>query len=662
MDIPNIMTKFGQNQGSMLLEAKIKPISVSSKDKEKELLNVFMNFNIDKMSIEFSIMPYDDQSAKRYNYFGNNPAAATQIYAARDVSGIKYYWFGRPSGVLKNLFDLLKDGELKNLLKECIESNFFDDNGINIDMINLPDGESDMSIDFENNSIMQSGQKISYEKFINKCIDTGVNSKVVLIIPSITKNNINTIISTHEDYIKLISESLDGSNSGKEGICHICGKRHNDINTKEYSSNFSKSSISKIFVTTTVNYAPMFSKINHQKNFGICRECYEKLMFGEKRIMSDYKIKIAREDCVILFNSLDKDIELENFYKIKDDIDIAFNTKETQEWTEMFKNEITDWQQSELYEFSIIFYKTDGKSCNIRKTIESISSIRFGYVINTFESIRRTFGERLKYFNLGNLYGIVPVSSSKDGEQLNILRLLNLYGAILKSESVSKNYIFDLACEALEKGLNELNSSKVHNYKNLYKIMYLKDKESGKDIYINKIMMSYIAFFHVLQKLKILDKEVFMDENKKKTEEVLPDKIIASEKFLDEQGFSTEARGLFYIGMLTHIIGVAQYKQGHKYKPILDKMTYSGMSNYDVMEFYLELVEKTRQYKKYVNIWLCERLEKKIHENLSDLEKAKLFNEKENVFFIMSGYAYCVEYSKKDNTGKDNNEEEKNND
>jgi CRISPR-associated protein Csh1 len=406
----------------------------------------------------------------------------------------------------------------------------------------------------------------------------------------------------------------------------------------------------------------MFSKINHQKNFGICRECYEKLMFGEKRIMSDYKIKIAREDCVILFNSLDKDIELENFYKIKDDIDIAFNTKETQEWTEMFKNEITDWQQSELYEFSIIFYKTDGKSCNIRKTIESISSIRFGYVINTFESIRRTFGERLKYFNLGNLYGIVPVSSSKDGEQLNILRLLNLYGAILKSESVSKNYIFDLACEALEKGLNELNSSKVHNYKNLYKIMYLKDKESGKDIYINKIMMSYIAFFHVLQKLKILDKEVFMDENKKKTEEVLPDKIIASEKFLDEQGFSTEARGLFYIGMLTHIIGVAQYKQGHKYKPILDKMTYSGMSNYDVMEFYLELVEKTRQYKKYVNIWLCERLEKKIHENLSDLEKAKLFNEKENVFFIMSGYAYCVEYSKKDNMGKDNNEEEKNND
>lgn len=665
MDIPNIMAGFGEKQGTSLLGTLIKPVSITSKDKKKELLNVFMNFNIDKKSIEFNIIPYDVESEKRYNYFGNNPAAAKQIYAVRDVNSCINFWVGRPKGVLKNILDSLDEGDLKRLLKKCYELKLFGDEGINTDLILFSnDDESKIIIDNRKKGIYLNNEKISSEKFINKCISTGVGAKAVLIIPCITYNNSKIIISTHDDYIKLISSTLKGTKLCDHGVCHICGQKHNDINTKEYSSKLSKSSIGKVFVTTTVNYAPSFSKSDHKRNYAICKKCYEKLMFGEKKVMSDFKIKIAKEDSIILFEGLDKPLEKEYLEKIKKGIDLVFNPRETQDWISGFKSELTDWQQIELYEFNIVFYKTDGKSCIIRKTIENISSIRFKYIISIFDEIRLTFGEKLRYFTLGNIYNIVSVSTDKDGTQLNIARLLNLYSAIIKGELIDRAFIFDLACEALEKGLNELRSSKVRNYKNLYKLMYLKDKDYGVNVYINKIMMSYIAFFHVIQKLNILDKEVFKMNGRNDIDESLPTIIKGSEDFLSVQGFSTEAKGLFYLGMLIYQIGNAQYRQDHKAKPILDKITYSGMNNHDVLTLYMETLDKIRQYKKYVNIWLCERIEKQLHYNLGNLKNVKLFNEKENVFFIMSGYAYSVDnYKKEDfNESKNYEMEDENND
>ena len=147
-------------------------------------------------------------------------------------------------------------------------------------------------------------------------------------------------------------------------------------------------------------------------------------------------------------------------------------------------------------------------------------------------------------------------------------------------------------------------------------------------------------------------------------DESLPTIIKGSEDFLSVQGFSTEAKGLFYLGMLIYQIGNAQYRQDHKAKPILDKITYSGMNNHDVLTLYMETLDKIRQYKKYVNIWLCERIEKQLHYNLGNLKNVKLFNEKENVFFIMSGYAYSVDnYKKEDfNESKNYEMEDENND
>jgi len=578
------------------------------------------------------------------------------MYATRDVNSLINFWVGRPKGILKNVLDSLGEGELKELLNKCYELGLFDDNGLNTDLILLPNKELKVSIDSKKKDIYLNNEMISSEELINKCINIGLSSKVVLVIPCIIENKNKVTISTHEDYINMIINSLKGSKSSA-GVCHICGQKQTDINTKEYSSRLSRSSICKVFVTTTVNYAPLFSKDGHQRNYAMCKECYEKLKIGEKKVMNEFKIKIAGEDSIILFEGIINPLGKNNIEKIKKGIDLVFNPRETQDWIEGFKFELSEFQNVDLYEFNIIFYKTDGKSTIINKTIENISSIRFEYIKNAFEEVRIIFDEKLKIFTLGSIYSIVPVSTNNKGIQINIARLLDLYSAIIKGELIDRNLIYDLACEALDRGLNELRSSTVRNYRNLYKLTYLHDKDYGIDIYINKIMMSYIALFHVMQKLNIIDKEVFKMNDRSDIGTDLPTSIKESEEFLTLQGFSHEAKGLFYLGALLYQIGNAQYKQDHKTKPILDKITYSGMNNYDVLTLYMEILEKIRQYKKYVNHWLCERIEKQLHCYLGNLENVKLFNEKENVFFIMAGYAYCVDNFKKVAINEDKNNE-----
>ena len=102
-----------------------------------------------------------------------------------------------------------------------------------------------------------------------------------------------------------------------------------------------------------------------------------------------------------------------------------------------------------------------------------------------------------------------------------------------------------------------------------------------------------------------------------------------------------------------------QYKQVHKTKPILDKISYYGMTDKEVLDFYLELQAKGRQYKNILeksgSILVFEQIEGCIARNLS-LPNSEKLTEKENVFYIKTGYSFCVLNYKNKNKGADEND------
>lgn len=674
MDIPKLLANMCSSDDAELYSALIKPVSIMAKDKEKDLLNVFMKFDLDKKGIFFTTIPYAvtglvDET--KYNYFGNNSAAARQFYITRDVTSIMNFWLGKPKGIMKNLYDILGNSILKDLLKECQENKLFDDHGICEDKVqfrtDLGKVNFQVKIGKEDKGLYVNDEKISPDKLINMCLDIESKGKFILIIPQIIKDGKTICISQDEAYLTAVVDSLQGEKKGHDFICHVCAKKKDDVNTVEYTAKLSKSSIGKVFVTTTVNYSPLFNKNGHQQNYSLCKACYEKILFGEKTVMRDYKIKVAGEDCVLLFSGIAESIDKEFLPDLKKYIDAAFNSSDFTNWEKGFikdlkKQNIKTFIESNehVYQFNTIFYRTDGKSTSVLKTIESISNIRLSDVYDSFENVKIEIGQYVRNLSLSHIYHMIPVSVNSKGEQLDIGRVLDFYSAILNGENIDKNLIFDFATEALEKGMRTLASSKVRNYKNLYLLEKMHGKDYGRDFYTAEMVMLYLNLIKVLQELKILNKEVlnFMVEtNNSKIE--YPEYILEMESFLKEHGFNLEQKRLFYIGVLTHLVGRMQYKQGHKTKPILDKISYYGMTDKEVLDFYLELQAKGRQYKNILeksgSILVFEQIEGCIARNLS-LPNSEKLTEKENVFYIKTGYSFCVLNYKNKNKGADEND------
>lgn len=659
MDIPQLITGYTGTARPELYTTLIKPAPIKPADRKKELHNVFMDLDLANKEIIFSLAgPYkgeDLESEKEYCFLGNNNAAAKQVYIVRDGGSLLNFWLGSGRGILANLYDFLPDGELKSLLGQCKEAGLFDDQGLCLNKIRFREEiERDKIVilrDKNQKGIYYGDEKWSADGFINACLTQPSVGKFVLIIPRILRSENGYIcISQERAYQEAVSGSLQGETSGSAGVCHVCGKAQTDINTKEYTSSLSRSSIAKVFVTTTINYSPLFNRNQYQKNYSLCKFCHEKLLIGEKRVMQESQIRVAGDRCVLLFGPVEQPVlDTSKFPAFKEEVEVAFQTQKAAEVERKIVKQIRK-QNMDLFQFHMVFYRTDGKSTEILKTIESVSNVRLRFIQDVFEEVRAPFGKMLPHFLLGFLYTMVPVCTNQKGEKIDFARVLSLYSCILKGGRMDKNAVFDLAVDALSKGVRELTASKVRNYHNLYQLDFLAGKEYARESFLASMVMMYIALFEVLQKLGILNGEVFqMAERSETAVEQKQGRIQTAEDFLSKHKFSKVQKGLFYVGALAYQIGICQYKQGHKTKPILDKLSYTGMSHKEVLDFYLAVFEKTRQYKAVITkdqygSWpiLFELLEQKVHENLGSMENLKELTDKENVFFLLSGYAFFV--------------------
>ncbi len=127
------------------------------------------------------------------------------------------------------------------------------------------------------------------------------------------------------------------------------------------------------------------------------------------------------------------------------------------------------------------------------------------------------------------------------------------------------------------------------------------------------------------------------------------------EKFLNGQGFNEQQQALFFLGNLVNQVGYAQFKAGHKHKPILAKINYQGMSKNDIKRLFLEVFEKLVQYRLlYQNV---ENDNSKFKELFDRNFNNWQLNDEENVFFLLSGYAYNMSTEKQNHNDITNEEE-----
>jgi len=161
-------------------------------------------------------------------------------------------------------------------------------------------------------------------------------------------------------------------------------------------------------------------------------------------------------------------------------------------------------------------------------------------------------------------------------------------------------------------------------------------KEENFDFAIKDYFYRYLVLMQSLEKLNLVNREVkIMGEDN--TEAELSNDI---EQFLAENEFNTQQRALFYLGLLVNQVAYSQRGKGHLKKPILKKISYQGMSLNDLKRLYVDVFEKLVQYNAlYPNVEKHNTLCKHYFDRSDNLWELSEF---ENVFYLLSGYAYQV--------------------
>ncbi len=664
MSLPKITAYVGENEindNKNQFTSIVKTLKNPKKNEESYI--TFLVLDLVKCKIYFQLnKKISNNSVYEYNYFGNNSAASAQCYLTRETNSVKYLLthtfgdlylklneFGMGNSQLATLLKKIEDKGLIKLGEKVKEGR------LNLDKFSivLDNKAKEIKID-DDKAIYVDGKKCNSEEFIRLFIeDDNKNNKYVLVVPKvILEDGKEIILSKHIEYLELvkkinnlgyIEEEIE-SKSNKL-ICYICKKEKNNV-TSEYTKKFDRTGINKIFTTTTLNYSQKFKKYKDEpNNYYICNECYQKLRFGEKTISMQFKSKIAGEDVFIIPEALIKKFDYKKLNIIKNDVDFAFKSEDAKMWIKTINME-TDIENIKLYTVNFIFYRTDGNSVKVIKTIEDVPILRLEKIMQIIDSYKESLKPQIGNISLGSIYRLIPVRISNN-VQIDIDRVLSLYKAILTGEKVSVNTLYLYALEALEKGINQLGKSdisKINNYINLLLSRYWK----RDDFFIKNIIFGYIVLLKLCQELNILNKEIFLKYGQRRTimnlmstpSKEVNSEIIHIEDFLDKQGVIDDAKALFYLGILINRVAIAQYNKEHKTKPILKKIQFQGMTKKEICKLYADVVEKLRQYDKIT--LFTEAIMNRFHYYFGNLDKQWDLNDQANVFYLMAGYSYMV--------------------
>ena len=693
MNLPVIISQIGKSSPASNITK-----TINLKLKEGEIGYVIgMFFDLDKKKICFKpIKEFSNDDCCENYYFGNNAARAAQYYLTRDIKAAKYLLQNTLSDLVytfkkynfntdaTELCRLIYELERKGLVELSEKSG---EGRVNINLLDTLNNDIEIVFNGKEIEITNDRKKIDIERLIKLCVNSGnPKDRVAMIVPIILKDEKEINLSKHEDYIELYRkvqglDKIEKNTKENLKLCYICNQYKSDVNEK---LKFSRTDLTQIFVTTTKNYTNFNDDYKHEKNYGMCTECYNNINIGNLCIKDDFTSKICGENVIILPEGHTNDFDYKYLKLSKEEADIIFNNKKRREILKGIED-ASYYDEVKGYNINFIFYESDGNSISIKETFEDAPLSRLKCLDQRFIDKQNQMKNFIKFFSLGSIYHIIPINTNRNGEQLNISRVLSLYRALLKREKIERRILYNYCCEALDKGLNQMNADKIRNFENLG-LNYYKLNLSD-DLFIKDIVYKYLILMQVCDDLNLSNKKYFnkkgcenmqkqvrfiednpsekdeleLNEEKlngeeenqntkislKEYTEKIENDILRVENFFENNGFQNDARAIFYLGMLIKRISYKQAQKDHKSKPILNKISFSGMNIREINRLYGDVLEKLKQYR--ILDGFSEAYLNRYHYYYGSINNHWKLNEQENIFYLMAGYSFKIGAFKDEN-------------
>jgi len=333
-----------------------------------------------------------------------------------------------------------------------------------------------------------------------------------------------------------------------------------------------------------------------------------------------------------LFNELKKIPEAFNDIK---------NVKRLQEIEKdaIRKNMLQQGLLKNPFVWNFLFYKKTNSAFKILTLIKDVPPSRILTLMRIegeVEKLRQKFLPDWITFDLDQIYWLIPLKR-KRADLLEFKKVLQIYYNIISDIPIEKNTLYGFF----------KTLAHIHHFGSY--AIYQINSNNNTDLALIRDTLKWNLFLLFLKKLNLINGGNFMLDQE--IENFYPDGM---REFMQEMNYSREQQGLALLGYVIGTVAYAQVKSNLTNKPVLDKISYQGMSDEKVVRLFNEIFEKIRQYHKligYAERWWAAA--KKLYES----GDRNALTADERVFYLLSGYALNTISSK---STKENNQEQNN--
>lgn len=596
-------------------------------------LLLVLNFNLKKGSIETKLLELgskrDDKKTinlsllKDYLWVGNSKGNLPQDRLTTNKA--EYLIFQS----ILNLYKRLKNSNLKNKLEEILDKFYIKENDSRVLDISKIE-ESNINSEIIKNIIKTDKKEIEkkfFEILKNKHLDFRKNDIGLysVEIDGVKPKDIDEYVNYLKE--KLIEEPF--SDDRFDGICHVCGKK--DLVTSDTTK-----LPDKYYITKFIIFASNTDKKNFFKNFSLCKECYQKIIIGSVTLKNRLNFKIFNSTVYLIPSFI---FVSENFKKIIpkliEPISIDFNSilriddflKFEKEKENFLKDFVEYFDKKNYININLLFYERDNSSFKIQKLIKDIPSRRIDELRKAQKEINN-LGEKLFSFEnnrwvltFDKVYNFIPIRvDKKNNRSVGLRKILDFYESIFLGNKINKDFLIKEFVELISVyKFERFNITQVRRPKNI-------DIEMIYSILQTNLLLKMLKILNLIERGDVMEKNFDVS--------ALSDEI---KNYFKEMDFNEEKATLFLLGYLIGEIGRAQMTQESKKKPILEKINFRGMNLNRILILTNEVFEKLDQYKiRHFNEINFSVMKKLLDKNIKNWS----LNDNENVYYILSGYAF----------------------
>ncbi|MEM3162585.1 MAG: type I-B CRISPR-associated protein Cas8b/Csh1 [Candidatus Bathyarchaeia archaeon] len=591
------------------------------KSKNGEVLLAKIIFNLDSGKLECDCnFRCTEETAKNYLWIGNAIGQKPQMVLTTDNP--------------KYLLDSSKPG--KWAIGQIIRA--FDGKLSDPDVVKLLSTLKEIESEF-------FAKKKSYIEDLDKIL--GEEKEWIALYTACVKKDGVTIDLVRESgyrkilfYVHYVSESDDYPIM--RGVCHVCGEEKEVLTNPSYP----EGTILCVYNLDKAGFMPSLSRSPEaiMKAHTVCVDCKRKLFLGlgyvEQKLaafIGESTKQRGRLTVFLIPKVLGAKLTYETLDIIAQKMKEAYrgvnaykSLKDVEKLTEdLMRLDIT-YGPCSTYLLNILFGYRESSHFHFQHLIQDVPVMRLIELSNvmskTSNEVAALFMERAdgNKWSIGfeDIFSILPLSVRR-GRVVDWKPLVGLFEAMLNGTSYPKSNIIS----------NAVLYAKIHRYGTFGGYNLRQPSRNEGEARLCQGILKYNMLLKILKEAGVI--RMGLESTISPLE--VPDKEI--EDFFAKMNYIEWQKALFLLGVLVGKIGIEQYKRGDNKKAVLNKINFEGMSAEKVKLLANHVLEGLRNYRvlddRNETIYAC--MKAMLDRNLESLR-----NPIDNVFYILSGYAYAT--------------------